>query len=518
MHRILLTGATGFLGKMVLFKLLQRDDVERVYLFMRPKGDQTVEERFEQSIIGNSMFEPFASRLRTVCRPIEATQELPLCGVSESNLLLLRSSVTGVINCVASIRFNLAINRAYVSNVKTLQNLLELAKQLPLMEHFVHTSTAYVFARKDRFDQLITCPNGFDVDQDAYFSGITEQSISEDLLAQSHYPNSYTFTKSLAEYVIRQEELPFAFSVVRPSIITSSHLAPYPGWVESEAGYLAYVKSIIDGGVPMLYLNRHNRLNLVPVDHVADILSAVVTEHRADVSPRTYYATASIQHTPSLIETLYVFRHIFRTISKKEIRHLPLYLPFGWMFSFLLWLRDKLPRKLQAKRLTWQGKKTDARRLQRMGSINEQLYAQYRHFLNQPFHFHDNLAYEFGETHRADLYHSIVIRKSLKKAGLRHDGYEVFAGNDMITRHGDLFFALSTKGWNVAKRVLGLWFLRLSRHVFTKVEINMENLLTALATMPKGATVVFAPTHKSYFDFLLLYFLCFAFPELKIYG
>jgi len=42
------------------------------------------------------------------------------------------------------------------------------------------------------------------------------------------YPNTYTFTKSLAEYLIEKESVNLPFMIVRPSIVSSSISDPFP--------------------------------------------------------------------------------------------------------------------------------------------------------------------------------------------------------------------------------------------------------------------------------------------------
>ena len=45
-------------------------------------------------------------------------------------------------------------------------------------------------------------------------------------------PNSYTYTKSLAEYIITNEAKDLPIAIYRPSIVAGSAREPYPGWVD----------------------------------------------------------------------------------------------------------------------------------------------------------------------------------------------------------------------------------------------------------------------------------------------
>ena len=45
-------------------------------------------------------------------------------------------------------------------------------------------------------------------------------------------PNSYTYTKSLAEYVLANEAKDLPLAIYRPSIVSGSAREPYPGWVD----------------------------------------------------------------------------------------------------------------------------------------------------------------------------------------------------------------------------------------------------------------------------------------------
>jgi hypothetical protein len=57
---IFLTGATGFLGKLILEKLLRTCAVQKVYILVRPKHDKTLQQRF------HSIFDSPVSNLELI--------------------------------------------------------------------------------------------------------------------------------------------------------------------------------------------------------------------------------------------------------------------------------------------------------------------------------------------------------------------------------------------------------------------------------------------------------------------
>ena len=60
---VLLTGVTGFLGKVLLEKFLRAiPDVEKLFILIRGKKGSSVSERFKKEVIGSQCFE----RLRKI--------------------------------------------------------------------------------------------------------------------------------------------------------------------------------------------------------------------------------------------------------------------------------------------------------------------------------------------------------------------------------------------------------------------------------------------------------------------
>lgn len=60
-------------------------------------------------------------------------------------------------------------------------------------------------------------------------------NVIEKRLTGKH-PNTYTFTKSMAEQVILMKGRGLPMAVVRPSIVGAAYQEPFPGWVDNVGG------------------------------------------------------------------------------------------------------------------------------------------------------------------------------------------------------------------------------------------------------------------------------------------
>lgn len=50
------------------------------------------------------------------------------------------------------------------------------------------------------------------------------------------HPNTYTFTKNLAEQIVMTKGKGLPIVVVRPSIIGAANQEPFPGWIDNING------------------------------------------------------------------------------------------------------------------------------------------------------------------------------------------------------------------------------------------------------------------------------------------
>jgi thioester reductase-like protein len=302
-HTVLLTGITGFVGKVVLHDLLQRRQelgIDRVLVLLRADNHALAQARFRAKVLQSACFAamPHGWEERVDVLAGDVTRDA--CGLDGSAFERVRSRVTHVIHCAASIEFSLPLWNATDTNVTGALHVLELAKRCVRIASFVGVSTAYVtpHARpQDRtpfvaYEELAALPR----DANLLYAGICGgRTDAKRLLAETGHPNTYTLTKCLAEHLLvrRSDRLPI--TLLRPSIVSASRRFPMPGWIDSPAAFAAFVTLLGTGRLRVVAGDPDVRLDIVPCDEVAQRAVFAAFEPPSPGAPRILHAVSGLE-------------------------------------------------------------------------------------------------------------------------------------------------------------------------------------------------------------------------------
>ena len=150
-REILLTGVTGFLGKVALAMLLDRyPDIRRVHVLVRPRAGGTAEDRFFGKVAAAPPFRPlrdkhgaeFERMLREKCAPLAGDVADPSFGLTDAQVTDLSGRLACVINCAGLVTFNPSLELAIAVNTRGARNAAELCKRTGAT--LVHVSTCFV--------------------------------------------------------------------------------------------------------------------------------------------------------------------------------------------------------------------------------------------------------------------------------------------------------------------------------------------------------------------------------------
>lgn len=142
---VLITGASGFLGKVLLWKLIETcPNIEKIYVLLRSKNDLSAQKRLIQLLKGkpfNFKYQ-FTDLLQKIVAIESDITEVGL-GLSQSDRTLLEEKVNIVFHSAASVKFDAPLKENLRDNVYGTRSIVELCNNLKNLKSFVHVSTAY---------------------------------------------------------------------------------------------------------------------------------------------------------------------------------------------------------------------------------------------------------------------------------------------------------------------------------------------------------------------------------------
>jgi thioester reductase-like protein len=303
MGAVLLTGATGFVGREILSRFLERED-RRVYALVRADNDDEAAGRL-----------PAHARRTAVAGDIEREG----LGLSSDARGRMRSEVTTVLHCAASVSFDLPLDESRSVNVEGTRRMLAFARSCSRMERFSYVSTAYVAGEPDRV-------------------------FREDQLAVGQrFRNAYERSKFEAELALRREGAGLPLQIFRPSIVVGDSRT---GRTSSFNVLYGPLKAYARGAVPAIPARRDSPVDIVPVDYVADRVHELVTRgpdgtfhlvagRNATTVGRLLEMSSEVlrRPEPKVLSPRFYRRWVHPWLRRRYrgLRRMEVYFPYFWM-------------------------------------------------------------------------------------------------------------------------------------------------------------------------------------------
>ncbi|EAZ45714.1 hypothetical protein OsI_32440 [Oryza sativa Indica Group] len=343
---ILITGSTGFLGKILVEKILRvQPDVRKIYLPVRAVDAATAKQRMQTEVIGKELFgllkeqhgKGFQSFIDEKVVPLAADMMHQNLGLEESTLQELAKDLNIIVNGAATTNFYERYDVALDVNVMGVKYLCQLAKKCANLEVFLHVSTAYVCGERSGVVQERALREGetlregtyLDIETELRLVGEQRQQLEDagdakaerkamkDLgLARARHfgwPNTYVFTKAMGEMMLQEQLVAGAgrrhgipVVIARPSIITSVHRDPLPGWIEGTRTIDAIIIGYAKQSLSCFLADLDLIMDVVPGDLVVNAMMAAMVAHSRGSSSEmaVYHVTSSMRH-PAAYAVLY---------------------------------------------------------------------------------------------------------------------------------------------------------------------------------------------------------------------
>jgi len=308
-------------------------------------GQTRFEKMIEGSPVFDPLFEKYGDRLGALLAEkievVEGDVSQPGVGLDSSTAARLSEDLDLIINSSGLTDFNPDLRDALAVNVDSTYHLIEFIRR---SDHaaLLHLSTCYVAGQRDgrvservRLNYTPTHLKDFDAEKEWHrlhelvesaearvegpevtaelkkqalekehaAKGLSGQALEnqirknrvrwlKDYLTEEGtrrakelgWPNTYTFTKCLAESMIAKHGAGLPIAIVRPAIVETSVSKPFRGWNEgiNTSASLSYLLGTAFRQLPS---NERKRLDIIPVDAVCagmTLIGAALVERRYD--------------------------------------------------------------------------------------------------------------------------------------------------------------------------------------------------------------------------------------------
>lgn len=300
---IFLTGATGYVGKHLLYYLLEKTSYS-VIIPIRGKKGQSSEERFEKEIVKVPMFQTKdLSRITMISKDIESIEASDLSGVR------------CFLHCAAVVKFNQPLESLLRDNYESVKRIYTLCKDIK----FIYISTCYVHPK--------------------YLKEPGSAVPIEKGLPKEEFICDYAYTKYLAEQYLYEQSS--EIDIVRLSCVGAplEDLTPMRGPAHLGILEIGYRRTLSDVWFPDTF-----QFSVVPVDIVClNVVKVVDTNHEGI---QIYQYAAPADSNTFNISAKELASPIFKETNVTYWKHVS-YKTFVWCMTLLyFWIPSLLEKIL----------------------------------------------------------------------------------------------------------------------------------------------------------------------------
>ncbi|XP_039291036.1 fatty acyl-CoA reductase wat [Nilaparvata lugens] len=242
---VFLTGGTGFMGKILIEKILRCcPHVSRIYMLVRQKKNKDFQQRMHE-YVEDEIFHKLNAKARLKVTGIPGDVAQPRLGISNEHRKLLEDSVNIVFHAAATVRFDEQLPTAVAINVAGTKELFDLARNMRHLKALVHVSTAFSNCQLDEIREEIYEPPTTHQKLIQLTQSIEGKFLNEITpIILDKRPNTYVYTKAVAEEVVRTLSKGLPVSIFRPAIGKKSSILQLYWNLPIEIDFLeSYMKS-----------------------------------------------------------------------------------------------------------------------------------------------------------------------------------------------------------------------------------------------------------------------------------
>lgn len=294
---VLISGGTGFMGKMLTEKLLRScPDLKHIYLLIREKKGKSLHQRLDD-IFQDPLFsvvEKEYPKFRHKVSGLAGDIAAPGLALNEEDRKKIIEEVGVIFHGAATVRFDEKIKIAFNINVRGTKEMLFLAKEIKNLKAFVHVSTAYANSHLDRIEEKLYEGPIDHKRLEQIVTNVDDDELLDAMLPKllGKWPNTYAYTKAVAEHVVTEYAGNLPVTIFRPAIVVGTAFEPIIGWTDNLYGPTGIVVGAGCGVLRTLQADLTCDANIVPVDMCVNSLIAsawecVLQRNNRQIIPKT---------------------------------------------------------------------------------------------------------------------------------------------------------------------------------------------------------------------------------------
>src|SRR5271165_1158083 len=269
---IFLTGSTGYLGSYLAAGIFS-EYTDRLNLLVRAKTEQEARERLWQSLQLHLEFPHFLEYLNTRARIFRGDLTAARFGLNDDEYHALVDTTDSVLHCAASLNRK-SEKQCLNVNLRGSLEVIQLARRAQNrngLRRYSHVSTVAVAGKRQ--NEVVTEDASIDWNRSDY--------------------DPYARTKKFCEHMVRQLLPDVSRTIFRPSIVLGDSRRP-------ETNQFDMVRAFVFlAGLPALPFRATDRIDIVPVDFVAD---AIATLHQKENPAHEIYHLSSGVGSETFVE------------------------------------------------------------------------------------------------------------------------------------------------------------------------------------------------------------------------
>lgn len=252
MNIILLTGANGFVGTQIARQLIQKKETTVLALIRATDVEEGTRRLAREWWDWPELVDQLGNSIKVVCGDVCSLH----LGLKQEDYESIVQTVTHIIHTAADWRI-VSIEELRKTNVQGTVNVLEIAKEANKHHDF------------ERFSLIST----------AYVAGARTGSISEsDLTGRYGFLSAYEQSKYEGEILVQAAKNEIPISIFRPAMIVGDS---QNGAIKTFNTFYYPLKLYLTGKTRFMPLSRSLRINIIPVDYVANAVTRLTFDPKA---------------------------------------------------------------------------------------------------------------------------------------------------------------------------------------------------------------------------------------------